>query len=59
MNEEQFKWSSKLMGLDFEIHYKPGQDNRVTDALSRRMTYAALSTVQFEELEDWEQQIQK
>lgn len=40
LNEEQFKWTSKLMGLDFEIRYKPGQDNSVADALSRRMTFA-------------------
>lgn len=46
------------MGLDFEIRYKPGQDNSVADALSRRMTYAAFSRVQFEELEDWEKEIQ-
>lgn len=30
------KWVSKLMGYDFEIHYKPGLSNRVADALSRK-----------------------
>lgn len=37
LGEEQFKWTSKLMGFDFEIRYKPGNDNRVANALSRRM----------------------
>lgn len=32
----QHKWLSKLWGLDYEIHYKQGADNRVADALSRR-----------------------
>ncbi|KAI5444317.1 hypothetical protein KIW84_012811 [Lathyrus oleraceus] len=58
LGEEQFKWTSKLMGFDFEIQYKPGQQNRVADALSRRMSYAALSTIQFDELEEWETEIQ-
>ena len=58
LGEEQFKWTSKLIGFDFEIQYKPGTQNRVADALSRRMSYAALSTVQFDELEEWETEIQ-
>lgn len=58
LGEEQFKWTSKLMGLNFEIQYQPGHENRVADALSRRMTYAALSIVQFDELEEWETEVQ-
>ncbi|GJZ35222.1 ty3-gypsy retrotransposon protein [Tanacetum coccineum] len=32
---KQYKWASKLLGYDFEVHYKPGKENRVVDALSR------------------------
>ena len=33
------------MGLDFEIQYRPWQDNKATDALSRQMSLVALSVV--------------
>lgn len=33
---EQHKWASKLLGYDFEVHYKPGKENIVADALSRQ-----------------------
>nr|GEZ50767.1 hypothetical protein [Tanacetum cinerariifolium] len=32
---KQYKWASKLLGYDFEVHYKPRKENRVADALSR------------------------
>jgi hypothetical protein len=32
--EEKQKWVEKMKGFDFEIIYKKGKDNVVTDALS-------------------------
>ncbi|WVY89063.1 hypothetical protein V8G54_037985 (chloroplast) [Vigna mungo] len=39
--EEQFKWASKLIGYDFEIHFRPGKENQVVDVLSRRDYFMA------------------
>lgn len=33
---EYQRWVSKLIRFDFEIQYKSGASNRVTDALSRK-----------------------
>lgn len=41
----QQKWLSKLMGYDYEIVYKRGQDNVVADALSRAPTLSAISAI--------------
>ncbi|RZB69357.1 Mitogen-activated protein kinase kinase kinase 1 isoform C [Glycine soja] len=57
MGEEYFRWTSKLMGLDFEIQYRLGKENGVADALSRKMTFSALSSVHFEQIKDWETEI--
>ncbi|RDX74662.1 hypothetical protein CR513_45559, partial [Mucuna pruriens] len=51
-NAEQFKWASKFVGYDFEIHYRHGKENTVADALSSKETFAAMTILQFEDLEE-------
>nr|GEY31776.1 Ty3/gypsy retrotransposon protein [Tanacetum cinerariifolium] len=41
--QDQHKWITKLLGYDFEIHYKSGKENRVADALSRVDTPISLA----------------
>ena len=53
----QMYWVTKLMGYDYEIHYKKGKNNAVADALSRlngpqllQMTLATASQELLEEI---------
>ena len=46
LSEDKFKWTSKLLGLDFEIHYRLGFDNKAANDLSRKMSYSAISMAQ-------------
>lgn len=36
MDQQAFRWISKLFGFDFTMEYRPGRLNTVADALSRR-----------------------
>jgi hypothetical protein len=51
----QHQWVSKLFAFDFTIEFRPGYQNRVADALSRRdahETVMALSIPHFELIDD-------
>ena len=56
--EEQFKWAVKLIGLDFEIQFKPCKENPVVDAFSRKAIYAAVFVIQLVDFEDLFQEVQ-
>ena len=47
MVQDQQKWISNLLGYDFVMKYKPGKQNNVANALSQKMYFSAISSVQF------------
>ena len=59
LGEDELKWTSKLMGLDFKIQFRPGLKNEVADALLRQMMYTGVSMVQPRVWETIEAEIQQ
>ena len=52
---EQQKWAAKLLGYDYEIQYRPGRENSVADALSRRLDSPTLNHLFVPQLDIWEE----
>jgi hypothetical protein len=52
---EQQKWVAKLLGYDYEIQYRPGRENSVADALSRRPDSPTLNNLFVPQFDIWEE----
>lgn len=53
----QQKWQTKLLGYDFEIAYRSGQENKVADALSRKFEDQVLALAITFQVPDWVEQL--
>ena len=52
---EQQTWVAKLLGYDYEIKYRPGSENSVADALSRKQGSPILHGISFSQVSLWEE----
>ncbi|GJY41829.1 ty3-gypsy retrotransposon protein [Tanacetum coccineum] len=59
VSEEHQRWLSKLVGYDFEIQYRPGIENRVADALSRRGEDPKLAALSIPWVIDWQELVRR
>lgn len=50
---EQHKWVTKMVGYDYEIIYKKGKDNVVTDALFWKYKDEGFMLVLSSPIPDW------
>ncbi|GJV00617.1 ty3-gypsy retrotransposon protein [Tanacetum coccineum] len=53
------RWLSKLVGYDFEIQYRPGIENSVADALSRRGEDPKLAALSIPWVIDWQELVRE
>ncbi|WVY93302.1 hypothetical protein V8G54_032390 [Vigna mungo] len=58
LTKERFKWASKLISFDFEIRFRPGKDNPVADALSRKSYFMSISVLQPTQWDSWDEESQ-
>ncbi|KAF2325566.1 hypothetical protein GH714_030427 [Hevea brasiliensis] len=52
---EQQKWVSKLLGYDYEIIYKPGNENLAADTLSRMVGSPHLDAIVVSQAQIWDE----
>lgn len=62
MASDYQKWLKKLLGFTFDIKFKPGKNNRVADALSRKsegeIEFGAMMTEQGMDMEELAKEIE-